>query len=448
VARFRRILDAESSLIPRGGRILIALSGGGDSVALLYLLRDLRVERSLELFAAHFDHGLRSESAAEAARVKRMAERLDVPCTIGRACGLTGGQVAYRRARYRFLEAEADRLRADRIALAHQWDDQVETVLLRLIRGTGLRGLQGIPRARGRLVRPLLGVTGVALRAELDRRGVDWIDDRSNRDDRYSRARLRHAVLPALQMAGGSGLRQALSRIAADATLADHGLDARADALLLECSRMDSPPAAGSQIARSKLADYDPAVLARSLRKLARNLGFRLTRGGTRLGVGFITRGRSGGSVDLAGELRLSREYDAFHLHAPQAPPRDREVLICGVVGGSCAARLGGRTYEVAWGGDPRATRSTWTADLDTAEFGFPLCLRAPRPGDRIRVAAGSRKLNKLLNERRVPRSQRRQVPVLVCADGRVLWVAGQSRSRDAVPTAEASTFKVGVSEG
>lgn len=448
MARLRTTLAAEPSLVPRGGRILIALSGGGDSVALLHLLEDLRIERSLDLFAAHFDHGLRSGSSAEASRVQRMAARLNIPCTVERARGLTGGQNAYRRARYAFLEAEADRVQADRIALGHQLDDHVETVLLRLIRGTGLRGLRGIPKRRARFVRPLLGFTRGALRAELERRGVDWIEDESNRDARYSRARVRHAALPALREAGGAEFEGAITRLAADATLSDRALDARAGDLIRQCCRANVAGAAGAQIARSGVADYDRAVLARMLRKLAREQGFWLSRGGTRMGVEFIKRGRSGGSVDLAGGLRLSREYDGFRLDPPEPALRDCEVSIRSVDGGRGEAELGGCRYQVVWGTDPAAGVSTWTVELEASALGFPLRLRAPRPGDRIRGAAGSRKLKKLLNERRVPRSQRGRVPVLACADGRVLWVAGHSRSRDAAPGVTSTTFKVGVSEG
>lgn len=406
--------------------MLIALSGGSDSLALLRLLAELRARRSLHLHAAHFDHGLRDGSREEALRVSGMARRAGVPCRVSRARGLAGGQEAYREARYRFLEAEADRLRVHRIALAHQADDQIETVLFRLLRGTGMRGLGGIPVRRGRFVRPLLGFRRDELRAELSRRGLEWIEDESNADGRYARPRIRHEVLPALIGASGGRIESILAELGGEARSVDRALDRRAERRLEETVEIRGHSGAGVQIARSGSADYDRAVLARILRKLAQNQGFRLSRGGTRSAVEFIRRGRSGGSVDVGGGLRLHREFDRFVL-APVTPPSvDRELEIASASAGRGTMELAGRTFGVVWGEEAGSSGPGWVAEVDEGA-GFPLRLRGPRPGDRIRTRAGSRKVKKLLNERRVPLSERPQVPVLESADGRVLWIVGHS---------------------
>jgi tRNA(Ile)-lysidine synthase len=354
----------------------------------------------------------------------------------------------------RFLETEADRIGADRIALAHQLEDQLETLALRLARGTGLRGLGGIPDRRGRFVRPLLGVRRARLEAFLEGCGVDWIDDASNRDPRYARSRMRHDVLPLLRRASsawaGSDLDEIMVGLCSNARAADVGLDAgalrKADPIVHVMDDTSLVGSGGAQIARSSLADYDPAVLARILRILARNNGFRLSRGGTALGVEFIMRGASGHAVDLGGGLRLAREYEGLRLYRVRARANrpDRELAIESATAGTGTANLGGRVYEVAWGAQP-ARRSTWTIHLDADALAFPLRLRAPRPGDRIRTPVGSRKLKKLLNERRVPRSQREQVPVLECADGRVLWVAGHQAAQSSSVQRGTGTFLVGV---
>lgn len=406
--------------------MLIALSGGGDSLALLRLLAELRPHRRLELYAAHLDHGLRDASREEALRVIGMAGQVGVPCRVSRARALAGGQDTYREARYRFLEAEADRLGADRIALAHQADDQIETVLFRLLRGTGVRGLGGIPMRRGRFVRPLLGFRREELRAELHRRGLEWIEDGSNEDVRFARPRIRHEVLPALVGASGGRVESILAELGEHAARVDRALDRRAARRLVEAVEFRGNPDAGAQIARSGSADYDRAVLARILRKLAQNQGFRLSRGGTRSAVEFIRRGRSGGSVDVGGGLRLRREFDRFVL-APRTPPSaDRELEIISASAGRGTMELGGAVFGVAWGDAAGSSGRGWVAEVD-AGAGFPLRLRGPRPGDRIRTKAGSRKVKKLLNERRVPLSERRRVPVLESADGRVLWIVGHS---------------------
>lgn len=411
------------------------MSGGGDSHALLRLLADLRAARGFDLYAAHFDHGLREGSRREARRVADMARAAGVPCRVVRAAGLEGGQEAWRVARYRFLDREADRIGADRIALAHQADDQIETVLFRLLRGTGVRGLRGIPVRRGRYVRPLLGFRREELRTELIRRGLGWIEDDSNLDARFARPRIRHGLLPALRVAG-EGAETVLAGLALDASTVDRGLDRLASRKLREAREQGTDGLPGAQIARPGAADYDRAVLARILRKLARERGFRLSRGGTRSGVEFIRRGRSGGSVDVGGGLRLRREFDRLVLAPVSPPPEDRELVIASTASGSGTVELDGASYAVSWGregGEPGG----WRAEIDASRVRFPLRVRGPRPGDRIRMHGGSRKVKKLLNERRVPLSERGRVPVLEGADGRILWVAGHTVRAGMAPGAE-----------
>ncbi|MDX1392887.1 MAG: tRNA lysidine(34) synthetase TilS [Gemmatimonadota bacterium] len=432
--------------------MLVALSGGGDSLALLHLLREAAGARRLELHAAHFDHGLRPDSAVTAARVAQICAELGVPIRRGVAGELTGGQAASRRARYAFLEREADACGADRIALAHQLDDQLETVLFRLVRGTGVRGLAGIPERRGPFVRPLLAVRRGELRDYLASRGEAWLPDPSNRDRRYARTRLRDGLLPALRGVcpddGGSrGLDETLLRIAGDARTVDGVLDRRARRVRRGIQPAAAPGLAdgGSQIAPAVPRDYDPAVLARILRIMARERDVRLSRRGTRRGVEFITRRSGGGSADVGGGLRLEREYERYRLvSADRDVEPDREVTIESPVDGSGTAKLGGRVYQVTWGGEA-GDRSSWSVRLSTEALSFPLRLRAPRPGDRIRTPVGSRKLKKLLNERRVPRTERPRVPVLESADGRVLWVAGHETAVCPGRSGPPALFSVGV---
>jgi len=425
--------------------VLVAVSGGSDSHALLHLLSELRARRGIDLHAAHFDHGLRASSGSDAERVTGMARAVGVPCRTARATGLEGGQAAYRAARYRFLEDEADRIGADRIALAHQADDQIETVLFRLLRGTGVRGLRGIPPRRGRVVRPLLGFRREELRMELERRGLGWIEDPSNADDRFARPRIRHGVLPALAEAAGGGIEALLAGLAEDAVRVDRALDARASARLADAGSR-GVARGGAQIARSGSEEYDRAVLARILRKLARHQGFRLSRGGTRSGVEFMRRGRSGGSVDVGGGLRLRREFDRFVLAPHTSPPADREVEIRSAEGGRETLRLAGRSYGVRWGREA-GRGDAWVAELDAETMRFPLRLRGARPGDRIRTAAGSRKVKKVFNECRVPLSERPQVPVLEEGDGRILWIVGHSAPPGGEPCRGELRLRVEVGE-
>ncbi|MDH3733546.1 MAG: tRNA lysidine(34) synthetase TilS [Gemmatimonadota bacterium] len=427
IDRLREFLEIDPTLLPFRSHLVVGVSGGSDSLALLHLLADLAPEREFVLHVAHYDHAVADDSADAAERVRGHADRLALPCSVERSEEELAGQLAYRRARFAFLDRLADRIAADRIVLAHQADDQIETVLLRLARGTGLRGLRGIPARRGRIVRPLVGFGRAELREYLTGCGVEWHEDPGNIDIGYARARVRGGLLPALRTV--ADVDRTLSGLTAAADRADRAMDVTvvrktSRALDVSASACDTD-SRGVQIARSAVAEYDRAEIARLLRILARDMGFRLTRGGTRAGVEFIRHGLSGRWIDMGGGLRLSREYDWVRLARVPRDRTDAHLLIETASEGDGTATLGGCVYEVAWG---RPTDECGDSlELDPGRVKFPLRFRAPQPGDRIRTKAGSRKLKKLLNERRIPVSGRRRVPVLESADGRILWIAGHA---------------------
>jgi tRNA(Ile)-lysidine synthase len=455
----RILLLRRPRLLPRGARILVALSGGPDSTALLHLLDALAGEHEWTLVSAHFDHALRADSANEAERVAARSEALTIPCVRERANPPPASdQAALRAARYAFLRRAAGRVGADRIATGHQADDQAETVLFRLLRGTGLRGLRGIPLRRGRIVRPLLGLRGRELADWLRERGIPWIEDPSNVDVRWARARIRTRLLPAL--ASGSGLDPVpvLLGLARRASEAEIRLRIAAEALLADATRHD--PARGDRrespvvVDRMRLLAAPPAVRAETLRRLAARRGVRLTRGGTRAGMEFISRGRSGGGVDLGGGLRLERAFDTLVVVGRRgsqgtenrtAAGKEELVFTRADAGaGAASLCLDGREIRVRWSqDDPVGTvpgcRQRRVA-LSVGPDHYPLRIRGWKPGDRMRTAAGTRKLKKLFGERRVARRERGRTPVLVDRFDRVLWVAGLAVAADvAAGTASAN---------
>jgi len=205
--------------MPRGTRVLVAVSGGADSVALLRALHSVAPEFGITLHVAHLHHGLRGADAeADLAFVRALCEQLAVPLTAARwntrarmkRRGLTG-QNGLRTLRRAFLTQAARRAGAAVIATAHTADDQLETVLLRLARGTGLPGLGGMSARAGLWIRPLLEATRAEIEADLVRIGQPWREDRSNQDLRYARNWIRHRVVPALAaVVAGPGSRSAL----------------------------------------------------------------------------------------------------------------------------------------------------------------------------------------------------------------------------------------------
>jgi tRNA(Ile)-lysidine synthase len=270
VAAVDRALGAVG-MPPRGGTLLVGLSGGADSVALLDALASLRRRRGFRVVAAHLDHGLRPGSAQDAAFCAELCRTLDVPLRVGaadvraRVARERGGlEQAARRERYAFLRAVRDEEGAAAIAVAHTRDDQAETLLLRLLRGAGATGLAGMSPRSGDVVRPLLAVSRQEVLAHLRERGLAWREDPSNADTAHRRNRVRHELLPYLEERFNPGIRAALARTAS--VLADEAAHLRAEAetLLAGIVRQEG----GTMLLRrGPLAEAPPAVARAAIRQ-------------------------------------------------------------------------------------------------------------------------------------------------------------------------------------
>ena len=231
---------ADALRIPNEVPIVLAISGGPDSTALLYGASHLAPSRGWRLTVAHLDHALRTESREDAAAVGRSAAEFELPFATHRVDVAALARAEHRsmedagrQARYRFLEAVAAEQGSDAlIATAHTADDAAETILFRLARGSGLRGLRGIPARRGRVVRPLLGARRSALRAALDAAGIGFATDPTNDDPAHAtRNRVRAELLPALERLNPAAV-EALTRFGRLAADDDDLLDALATAEL------------------------------------------------------------------------------------------------------------------------------------------------------------------------------------------------------------------------
>ncbi|MGE5192156.1 MAG: tRNA lysidine(34) synthetase TilS [Deltaproteobacteria bacterium] len=259
-------LAREIAGLPPPRRLLVAVSGGADSVALLRGLYELEDELNLALHVAHLDHQLRGQAARDDADwVERLCRTLGIPCTIGRAnvAGLAPGtgrgiEETARDERHRFLEETATVHDCRAIALAHTADDQAETILHHILRGTGLSGLRGIPRERAlgsgvRLVRPLLDVERSVVLDYLARLGQDYREDEANGDEAYTRNRIRHQLLPLLGKVYNPHIREALRRLGEQAAgtqsaiemLAADVLERALDSSTAEVCRLKWQPLAG-----------------------------------------------------------------------------------------------------------------------------------------------------------------------------------------------------------
>lgn len=422
-ARLRSHLSRHPDLIPSGSRVVVALSGGPDSTALLRLLHELAPDLDLQIEVAHFDHRVRSGSENDADRARSMAADLGVPFHEGRPEEPPRvAQASLRDARYRWLNEVVISRAADRLAVGHHAGDQAETVLFRLMRGTDLRGLAGIPACRDSIVRPLLPFVRADLDAYLEALGVSPLVDPSNWDRRWARVRLRLEVIPALERRAPGTVRLlvALAESAARAL----ELTDRAAAYLLAEAEVGPSREARRELSRAGLLHGGPELLAIALRQVARDLGVALTAGGTRAAAEFISEGRSGGRVMIGGGLEISREYDRIAI-GPHTRPSSPSAVLVRERPGDGRLRIGGRALRVRW--RPVADTGALPERIAVAvpPGHYPLMFRGWEAGDRIRLSGGTRKLKKVFGDRRIPVSERGRIPVLADRMGNVLWIEG-----------------------
>jgi tRNA(Ile)-lysidine synthase len=431
-ARFAARFEA-SELANRPTRVLVAVSGGCDSVVLLHLLTTAAREHPLELTVGHLDHAMREDSAADAEWVRRLCADWGTGFVVERLPSAPRSEAAARAARYRFLHRKAGEIGASLIATAHTADDQAETVLFRAARGTGLRGLAGIrDRTPDGVIRPLLPFWRAEIVDYAGRHGLSWRTDPTNAELGPARNRIRHRIIPELEAEVAPGARRSLVSLAKLAGEADAALERLAAAAEERVIRREGPDLV---LARDLLQDYDSAVAVRIVRRALRRLGSVPGRTGTRAALQFITHARSGLQTRVPGGVRILVEFDQARL-SPAGEPADRSApdqpldIARAGAGELGELRVGGARYRVtgAEAAPPAPPPTGWTVTLDPDRTSFPLRLRGWSPGDRIATAGGTKSLKKLFLEERIPRSRRARLPVLEDATGRVLWVAGVER--------------------
>jgi tRNA(Ile)-lysidine synthase len=391
------VLDAAraSGLVRPGEPLLVMVSGGGDSVALL----DVAVRLGADVSALHVNYGLRDGSDADEQLVRGLCADMGVPVTVERVD--VGGKQGNLQERARDLRyALAEQLAEGDYAAAHTASDQAETVLYRLAVSPGSRALHGMAPRRGRLVRPLLAVTRSEVRDHLRERGLEWREDPSNADRRFARARVRHDVLDALRELSP----------AAERTIAETARQLRDEADVLDAAVSDALAdlGGGPAVSLDSLREHPPALQRLVLRGLA---GRALSRDELSQLLGVGNQGTKW--LDLGGGLRAVAEYGTLRFtRAPDAePPQPVELTVPGHV------RFGDWELEARTGGP---------GDVTVRDLGPVLTVRAWRDGDRMRPAGlgGSKSLQDLFTDRKVPRALRRTLPV-VESGGEIVWVAG-----------------------
>lgn len=388
----------EQALLSPGDKVIAAVSGGADSVAMLFALYLLRDELGITLEAAHFNHHLRgAESDRDEAFVTDFCGRYDIPLHLGSGRivpGKKGLEAAARDARYAFL-----RRLPGKVATAHTADDNAETVLMRLIRGTGLKGLGAIAPVSGNVIRPMLTVTRDDVEAFLEEYALPHVEDSSNGTDDFLRNRIRHGILPLM--------RTENPRI---------GENLSAMALLLRqdeaCLQAMIPEEQVPDVSRLKA--MEPALRRRALERFLKAQGVREPEQIHILQAEqLLYHWSPSAAMQFPGGVTIGRQYD--RLVRLECSPELPETRLS-VPGETC---IGGKRFV-----------SEYATDLEERPDSVLVCpvgvltVRSRRSGDTMRLPGGTRSLKKMYIDRKIPASHRAAVPVL--ADDRgVLAVFG-----------------------
>ena len=388
----------EQALLSPGDKVIAAVSGGADSVAMLFALYLLRDELGITLEAAHFNHHLRgAESDRDEAFVTDFCGRYCIPLHLGSGrivSGKKGLEAAARDARYTFL-----RSLPGKVATAHTADDNAETVLMRLIRGTGLKGLGAIAPVSGNVIRPMLTVTRDDVEAFLEEYALPHVEDSSNAEDDFLRNRIRHGILP-LMRAENPRIGENLSAMA----LLLRQDEACLQAMIPEEQMPDV----------SRLKAMEPALRRRTLERFLKAQGVREPEQIHILQAEqLLYHWSPSASMQFPGGVTIGRQYD--RLVRLECAPELPETRLS-VPGETC---IGGKRFV-----------SEYTTDLEERPGSVLVCpvgaltVRSRRSGDTMRLPGGTRSLKKMYIDRKIPASRRAAVPVL--ADDRgVLAVFG-----------------------
>lgn len=423
-------LEQNEWIVP-GTHLLIGLSGGVDSVVLLHLLKQLSSQRGFTLTAAHLDHSIRPESGEDARFVNELCQEWGVSLTTER-CDVPGLakdkklslEMAAREARREFLLRTAEKKGADFIVLAHHRDDQAETFLIRLLRGSGLSGLAGMPPRREKWLRPLLGVSRQQVLQYAQEQSLRWVEDLSNQDLRYLRNRVRHQLLPQLREYNPR-LEERLDLLCRQQQVEEDFWSKLIEQALpgLVLSRDD-----GLRLSRPGLLQLHPALRMRILRETIGSLR------GDLQGVAethlaaveqLLNGEQSQASLDLPG-IWVARRYEQLwlRLSAPSSEAYCLELQSPGIV-----LLPDGRQLKAQFDGVVLGETEN-IVEFASNQLSFPLQIRTFMQGDRFSPSGsgGSKKLKDFFIDIKLETEQRQQVP-LVVSGGQILWVAGIRRS-------------------
>jgi len=429
-------------MLSHRNRVLVAVSGGPDSVALLHILLQMKAGFGLRLGVAHLNHGLRGRAADDdAVFVRRMAEGFDLPCHVEK---LDSGvldirtrsgswEEAARRERYRFLSQVAAAHHYDKIAVGHHRDDNAELVLMCLLRGSGSLGLAGIrPVREGRIVRPLIRLARDEIRLYLRQNGLSFVTDSSNADLRFLRNRIRHRLLPDLKASFNANLSDSLNRLSQILRAEDEWMEELTRPHFEQALSGLGPGRLGLSIA--VLRGLHVALQRRLLRMAIARIKGDLRRIGyahIEAALNLINRPGGDAHLDLPDRVRIDRRgLELLVGRAAEGDPAAKTFSHRLMPPGSTWIEEIGCLIELSTIGREMVPEfcqaGQRTAFFDKDRITFPLTLRNFQPGDRFSPLGltGSQKVKKFLINNKVPRADRLVCPMLLSRE-KIIWVVG-----------------------
>ena len=434
------------TLLKREEKVLVGFSGGADSLCLTHILHTLSEKGGfpLRLHLCHVNHRLRPESDRDEEFCRNLARDLEIPIKVKhldltrkRGTPASGTEERARAARYSALLCAADEVGAKKVAVAHTRDDQAETVLMRLLRGTGLRGLAGIlplrrisPESEVLLVRPLIEITRAEVLRYLTAKNLNWVEDATNRDTNFLRNRIRQEILPQIEKICGFSVRESLARLACLSLGIRPILDARAQELAKSLAHREEDGTV--QLDLSALRSSSELDTYLVIEEVLKSFSTKLVGSSVARLRTLLERGRSGKAVPLGSGVNAVLEYDRITLARTPKEKFSMPARILNVSGEVAVPELGLVFFcEYV---DIRdfnlrkfiKEKGRFEEAIDADAAGERLFVRLPRSGERFRPlgAGGANKISDFLIDRKVPSRLRSLVPV-VSGENSVLWLVG-----------------------
>jgi tRNA(Ile)-lysidine synthase len=430
LARAIKTIEDYSMLSP-GERVVVGVSGGADSMALLHILTELN-ELKLDITVAHLNHGIRGEEAERDSRFVEQAagslglrfEHKKVDTIAYKEEKKLSLEDAARELRYEFFNEVRENLNASKVATAHTQDDQAETVLMRLIRGSGLRGLSGIPPvSRGYLIRPLLFVSRIEIEEYLTKEGIEWIEDSSNISDEFLRNRVRNELVPALE-AYNPKLKETLARTAELLRSDAEFINSEAEKLFKTIFRkIDNKEFLGNLDAyRTSERSLRLSCLRLSIESVSESLNA-VSYTHVTAADEFLLSNSSSGEVEFPGEAAIAKGYNQFIVtRKPQLSHKFSYIIES--PGKSSFPEFQVEIEQTS--ADDLETQDESTAYFAAESIKFPIYVRGFTPGDRF-IPLGMKNYKKVqdyFTDVKLPRFLRYRVPIFL-SQGEIFWIGG-----------------------